>query len=202
MYYIFRHSCRRCYLTAPMHCPDASFAISELLLSPPVDCCLIMFPSWLFTKAPANTESSVAFRHIAITDNWLLVFTSLLLRTLAVAVISLRCVAALPLIIFFSPITELAIETDRCFYNGHCHQMVAAFVASLIKYILNLQSPFAWWRHRHGCCCFYNRHCCRLIDGYSLIVVAVAVAITAPCTIARTTTVTLANVAASWLLLL
>jgi len=29
-----RHSCSPCHVAAPMHCPDASFAISELLLSP------------------------------------------------------------------------------------------------------------------------------------------------------------------------
>jgi len=39
----------------------------------------------------------------------MLVFTDLLLRALAVAVIFLRCCVALPFLMFFSPLTALAI---------------------------------------------------------------------------------------------
>jgi len=169
-----------------------------ILLLPSVNCCFspswlivayFMFPGCHLTKDPANTASNLAFHRIAITASWLLILTYLLLRALEAAVISLRYFAALLLLMIFSPLTALATAK-----NTAVSTTVACCCILLLwaKHIVNLQSLLAWWRHHQGCCCFDNDRRCQLIVTHFkkiLIIVAVIVALTAPCTIAKPTTV-------------
>jgi len=87
-------------------------ALQLMLLSSSVNCSFprrlivvyLMFPGCHFSEAPANTASTVAFQWVTITAKSLLIFIYHLLRSIAVAVISLHCCIAAaewPLLIVF-----------------------------------------------------------------------------------------------------
>jgi len=131
VYYVLRHSCSCCHLAAPMQCPETSFAISKLLLSPlPVDCCLLRVFRLSFYQIPSQHCIQSCFpshcHHCQlIADSYLSVASRSWSRCHLPALFC--CIAALN--DFFTTHCTGHRQKHCCFYNGR----LLLYIASLSK---------------------------------------------------------------------
>jgi len=125
IFYVIMQSLPSCYTNA---LPWSFFCHQWIVAFPCRFCCLISVSRLPFYQSPSQHQSNVAFCCIAVTANWMLVFTYLLLHALALTVISLCYVAALPLLMFFftnhwahhcqtTAVSTMVIATCCCFFE-------------------------------------------------------------------------------------